>query len=386
MKEFREYIKIAKLITSKTFENISNENTKKLQNWENSSSENKSIVNKLLNLEGYNKWVETYYLFDAEKNWEKTKRRIHPKTSTRKLRYQLIKIAAALFIPIAIFFAIQQNKNLQTKDQFINIAPGYPKAFLTLNDGQIIGLDNRDTTFNIENVNVTIKNHLISYQGTNPKKSLGNNTLTTPVGGEYSLMLSDGTKIKLNAATKLEYPVAFSGKKREVKLNGEAFLKVFSNPSKPFKVETGKIGVEVLGTAFNVKAYESEETTKTTLNEGKVKVNSWNKEIIIKPNQQITFYKSTNRMIVEDVDASIFSAWTKGRLVFKDVRLEEIMQSLTKWYNFNIIYESEEVKDLCFSINVNRYDNINNIFEFLATTQTLKYEVKNNVAIIKRTE
>lgn len=187
------------------------------------------------------------------------------------------------------------------------------------------------------------------------------NTLRTPRGGMYDLILPDGTKVVLNAASSISYPVVFSGKERLVEMQGEAYFEVAPNKQMPFRVKINEMNcVEVLGTHFNIKAYNDESVISTTLLEGSVKVSSLpegpasRKDVVIKPGQQAQ--ASLKKLSVKTIGQTGISeamAWKDGRFNFQDANLQEIMRQLSRWYDVEIVYE-QEVPDLEFIGEIER--------------------------------
>lgn len=260
------------------------------------------------------------------------------------------------------------------------ILPGEPKAILTLDDGQTIHINKEAGNLleKIDGANVQIDSTMLNYQVAQQKaqeSKLIYNKVETPRGGEYALLLSDGTKVHLNAMTSLRFPVTFDNGPREVELEGEAYFEV-SKTGQPFIVSTHGMQVEVLGTTFNISAYPREEY-QTTLVNGSVKVNTeTGKSCILKPSQQATVSPGNNSIKVRMVDAEFYTSWVKGKIHFKDQRLEDIMKILSRWYDMDVIYANEKIKDIRFGCNVDRYSEITPFVRLLE--ETGKVHVKIN--------
>ena len=203
------------------------------------------------------------------------------------------------------------------------------------------------------------------------------NKVETPHGGEYALLLSDGTKVHLNAMSSLRFPVTFDKGVREVKLQGEAFFEV-SKTGQPFIVNINGMQVEVLGTTFNISAYPHEEY-QTTLVNGSVKINTESGESrILKPSQQASFTPGNNSIQVRTVDTEFYTSWVKGKIHFKDQRLEDIMKTLSRWYDMKVIYADEKTKNIRFGCNVNRYAEITPFVQLLEQTEKVHVKIKDN--------
>jgi len=170
------------------------------------------------------------------------------------------------------------------------------------------------------------------------------NTLTNPRGSQaVSLTLMDGTKVWLNAASSLRYPVAFTGSDRQVEITGEAYFEVVQDKQKPFKVKKGNITVEVLGTHFNINAYDDEPSTNTTVLEGAVKVNAQlsgsTRSVILQPGEQAQVSRTDHLDKMRKVDLDAVVAWKNGTFQFKGASMQTVMRQLSRWYNVEISYE-----------------------------------------------
>lgn len=185
---------------------------------------------------------------------------------------------------------------------------------------------------------------------------------------EYSLTLSDGTKIYLNAETKLEFPTHFKGKYRSVKLEGEAYFDVSEDTTHPFIVEMNSLKVRVLGTSFNLRSYDSEKQIVTTLVDGKIEVVVGEVVRTIIPGMQVIYRKKEGDIEVREVDVSLYTAWQSGKFVFKNEPLEDVMMYLSKWYGFNYRFVDDRAKGVLIGARLDRYDNMDPIVEILKRT------------------
>ena len=206
-----------------------------------------------------------------------------------------------------------------------------------------------------------------------------------PRGGEYSLTLSDGTVVYMNADSKLRFPVKFDRNLRMVELEGEAYFKVQRNEKVPFIVKTSQISVQVLGTEFNVSAYAEDLVIQTTLVSGAVKVFSEDEKesVILRPGEQAEFSRITHEIQLETVDVSYVTAWKDGRLRFQEKPLFEIMKNVARWYDVEIIYEDEEVKYYPFGCNFNRMATIESLLQIFEATGTIETRVQGRKIWIK---
>lgn len=235
------------------------------------------------------------------------------------------------------------NKAVITHD----VDPGGNKATLTLSDGSTYILDSAKDGVLVKNKNISIKKEKdgkIVYLA-DAGKNTGNeaeafNTMTTKTGGQYQLLLADGTKVWLNSESSLKYPIAFKGSQRNVELTGEAYFEVAKNAAMPFNVKVNNMEVRVLGTHFNIMAYNNETSIKTTLLEGAVKLSVGNQSNVLKPGQQGMVNKSGQIKVVE-TDGERAIAWKNGYFVFDRSNIQEIMNQLSRWYDTKVIYEGK---------------------------------------------
>ena len=213
------------------------------------------------------------------------------------------------------------------------------------------------------------------------------NKLTTPVGGEYSLVLSDGTKVFLNADSELKYPVEFSDGKRIVDLKGEAYFEVHKDSLRPFIVRMNGAEVTVLGTSFNVNTYEDDGQIYTTLVNGSVRVSSVKngQAEVLKPGMQSVMDVQSGQLTVREVDVEPYVAWREGRFVFRAMTLDLIMRQLQRWYDFEVFYQNPELKDYEFRGVIKRDMDLDKVLSVIKVTTNVDFEVKGKViTIIKR--
>jgi ferric-dicitrate binding protein FerR (iron transport regulator) len=195
--------------------------------------------------------------------------------------------------------------------------------------------------------------------------------------------LADGTIVWLNSDSKLRYPVDFNTDERRVFLSGEAYFEVAHNANKPFIVDVEDSKIKVLGTSFNVRAYDIENKVVATLVTGSVKMNTKSKnQVIMFPGEQCVVNEKGD-LDKRKVDVSLFTSWKDGRLKFKHQTLEEIMNTLYRWYDIEVVYENISVKDIYYSGNVKRYDDFENVIKLLEMAGTIKCSVKGKKVYIK---
>ena len=262
---------------------------------------------------------------------------------------------------------------------------------LLLDNGERIPL--KQDSFSIQQGNMVIRNNLVgqlSYESDREQPSdeekLSWNHLVIPKGNAYELELADGTHVWLNAESELSYPTRFAGEMREVRLKGEAFFDVAKNPDCPFVVRTDEVAVQVLGTSFNVSAYQSEQMARVTLVGGSVAVKAnGGEEFRIVPSEQFCYNKESRKSGIRVVDTDLYTSWVKGEYIFKDAALEEIFNKLLHWYDFTVRYQNEQLKDKRFSLVIDRKISLEQLLELISFTSDVKLErSQGNIIYVKQ--
>ena len=266
------------------------------------------------------------------------------------------------------------------------ITPGGNKAILTTSDGGTIVLDS------IQNGTITHKGATqISKQGgmliynvssqTPAGTPVVYNTLTTPKGGQYQVVLPDGSKVWLNAASSLHFPSAFPGRDRVVELTGEAYFEVAKNKKKPFHVRVGNMSVNVLGTHFNVNAYADENAIKTSLLEGKVKIIRGNTSGILKPGQQGVLNNNEDKIEINNANLEEVMAWKNGIFQFEGAGITSIMKEIGRWYNVEIVYAGK-IPVRRFEGKISRDSQLSEVLRILELSN-IKFSVVGNNIIVQ---
>ncbi len=392
MEDFTYYNKIVSLITGEVAGGLTPEENKELADWLNENDQNRILYNRIRSSANFRNWKAKREDVDTGEAWLRIKTAIH-REEKRNFRRKMLKYAALFLLPIlasgGIFYFLSENRKPEPvpASQTADIKPGKRQAVLVLNDGKSVVLDSPDTLVLREKDGTMIQKGAgqLNYSPGNQKTSEFPiyNTIRIPRGGEYHLQLADGTQVFLNAESEFTYPVHFSATAREVELSGEAYFEVA--PSQiPFIVRTRDLAVEVLGTAFNVNAYDNTGEVVTTLVQGKLKVDPRDKiagSRILYSNDQAVLNMVRRSLEVQKVDVNLYTAWRKGELVFYNERLEEIMNTLTRWYSAEVFYLNPSVKELRFSGSLNRYEDINQILDIIASTEKVAVEI-NKTAIL----
>ncbi len=328
----------------------------------------------------------------AEEEYLRLEKSVYDQKSRRMtLRWS---IAASIILLVGLFVGRTINgvRDMHEEQMLVKnvMQPGSSKAILMMADGEKVMLK-QDQDLNIqlnERIRVATSGQGIVYE----ENGKGNvkeeyNKLVTPVGGEYFLVLSDGTKVFLNADSELEYPVEFTGEKRVVDLKGEAYFEVKKDSLHPFIVRINGAEVTVLGTSFNVNTYGDDGHVYTTLVNGVVQVSSKKngQEEVLKPGMQSVMDVQTGQLTVREVDVNAYVAWREGRFVFRAMTLDLIMRQLQRWYDFEVFYQNPELKDYEFRGVIKRDMDLDKVLSVIKATTNVDFEIKGKViTIIKR--
>lgn len=302
---------------------------------------------------------------------------------SRRIYRYIVGIAALLVLALGMVFLLYQRQ--ESKVEIAagikqSIAPGKPRAILRLTDGSMIQVGKDSVQIEEKNgARVQYANGKISYQATAGVVELAYNELIVPRAGECFISLEDGTRVWINSDSRLKYPVKFTGEERKVYLEGEAYFEVVKD-AKPFIVNTGLGDIKVLGTSFNVKAYQEEDQMAATLVSGKI-CYAGVRTLLVNPGEQVIALAdgSVNKLVVEVEE---FVGWKDGVFVFKNQRLEDIMNDLARWYDVKVIYQQPGLKDIEFTGNLKRYEEVNVFMELLRSTNELNYSIDGNTIIL----
>ncbi len=385
---------IAKLLNN----NVLNEAEKQaFDTWISSDEANKTLFEQLQNSAKLEEYMLESEGINVRQALNKVYKRASSDVTTKQVVMRWLAYAAAIAIPLLLVWSVYNWKANLPDDEPVMveqqaIQPGGSKAVLYLANGNQVELDKvgkqlieeGDGTL-IEASNQQIKYNEAEEQPAGHEGTL-KNTIYIPRKGEFMLTLADGTKVWLNSETTLEYPTHFSQNRREVTLVGEAFFEVHKDASRPFIVNVKGAAVKVLGTSFNVKAYNEEEAVTTTLVTGRVLLesqhNSARNEMILKPGMQGVI-SAHEDIIVNEVDPLIYSAWKDGEFRFENKPLEEILLSLQRWYDVEVVYENQAMKKKRFTGDLERYAEINTHLEMISLTTNVQFEIKNHIVYVR---
>lgn len=311
------------------------------------------------------------------------------KRRSRRLYYSVAAAVASLFIVVGLWFSGEKSEVSPVEVVKTEITSVQPRAVLVLSSGVEVDLEKvqerileRDGSVVKVDSGSGIRYNL---QGNEEKTEVLYHKIVVPRGGEYSVTLSEGTEVWLDAESELEYPVHFMGDFRDVKLKGEAYFKVTKDENKPFVVRVGTYSVRVYGTEFNVNAYNPRRI-ETVLVRGVVgfKAGMTGVERMLKPNELAITDMESGESEIRDVDIHPYIAWKNKDIVFVNERLESIMEDVARWYDVQVFFQNEELKELCFDCNMQRYAKLEDLFFFMEKTSGARFSVNGRTVVISK--
>lgn len=319
---------------------------------------------------------------------------IHQKQKkAKRVRMWTLRMSAACvvgFLALSTFLWLKNNSKQSIAQIQVNnkkykndIQPGGNKAVLTLADGSTIVLNDakNGVLTHQGNTKVIKQNGKLDYNASGSEANkIMYNTISTPRGGQYRVELPDGSEVWLNAASSLRFPTAFAGKERRVEITGEVYFEVAKNKAMPFIVSVNGAEIQVLGTHFDVMAYNDEPAFKTTLLEGSVKFVKDGNYTMLKPGQQSQLTKSGQLKVVSNVNLTTEVAWKNGFFDFEGLDFEIIARQLSRWYNVEVIY-NRKIDDL-FYAKIPRNTKLSDVLKALELTGKVHFEIEGTKIIV----
>ncbi len=355
------------------------EEDKKLDEWWNQFRQRDHIENRL----------SDYAQVDLKAKWSLHLAKRKSKFYRKHITNWMIAAATVTVILATGWWAYQSVDSVQTdRATLTSIHPGGSKAELIVENGNRYILPElkpgviREKGTAIVHSGKALEYGITTAPENKAKLKAPTHTIVVPRGGEHQLTLADGTKVWLNAQSKLRYPAWFDGDTRQVELSGEAYFDVAHNASKPFLVNAKNIKLRVLGTEFNVKAYEDEKDVAATLVNGKVNVQlkDSRKNRSLKPGEQVLV--SENNLTVNEVDPYYYTAWRDGVFVFKEEAIQDIFKRLERWYDFDVFFYNETIKNYSFTGNIERTEEITDVLMLLERTNRIKFKIKGKTILV----
>jgi transmembrane sensor len=366
--------------------NLTEEGNLRLEEWLNSSEENRKWFNAISDQKNINDLSELYEL-RSSKHWARMQARIQ-QSKRRLVIKRLSKIAAIIALPIMLAVGLYYIANPTKENIAANevIQPGGRKAILEFSNGERVDLgQNTSQVFEKDGAKLLVGKNLVYQSKTAKTVNVFYDVINVPIGGEYSLQLSDGTRVWLNANSKLKFPAIFPEGKREVWLEGEAYFEVEHNPESSFVVKTKYMDATVLGTSFNLSAYDDDEESHLTLVSGRVLVKTDDENPkLLEPEDRYTLNHLTKETKISKVETEVYTSWKDGVFFFNLEKLETIMQKASRWYNVKIVFESDAAKNMVFFGKLKRYETINKLLDMIKLTNKIDYSISENIVRIRK--
>lgn len=336
--------------------------------------------------------LEELLSYDTEDNFKKVLKEIEQNEPTKKYPYfkPILSYAAsiALLVSLSFYFFNKKSKSDPSLEVEV-IKPGGNYATLTLENGSTIELDTAHGIISdLYGIEISKdESGMVVYTVNNRESETPHSThkISTPRGGQYTIILPDSSKVWLNSESSIEYPLHFASS-REVKLSGEAYFDVTKryaedNSRLPFKIELANQSIEVLGTQLNVNAYNDNEIIKTTLLTGQVKVNSNNESVLLKPGEQAVLQKSNSNLSVKQVNTKEHCDWKEGYFYFENETIHQIMDKVSRWYDIEVEYKGP-ITDEGFGGEISRFENIQELLNVLEMTGKIKFQIEGRRVIV----
>ena len=382
---------IHELLLAYLQDDISEEEMIRLQGWLDENERHRKLLDELRDKEVLRQEIGAYASFDTSRRWIQLKEEMDKTPRKRRLLLRVWKSVAAVFVAAVagglLYWQITDSaRPVEEQVLVAQIRPGETQAVLITGKGQQLLLQGlKDTCLDITG-NETLKiskDGSLEYSLSALSRMPEWHTLQVPRGGEYKIVLDDGTEIWLNSASELKYPAHFVGNERRVCLVGEAYFQVARNEAAPFIVETRDMDVKVLGTSFNVSAYEDEENCHATLVEGRVEVDDKinGEKVTLTPGEQALL--QGKEMVVREVNTKLYSMWRLDRFTFASEDMEGVIRKLSRWYNVNFFFSNSSMKQKRFTGSLPKYSDISQVLKMIEMTTDIKFQVKGNTIIIQ---
>lgn len=372
---------IRRLIQLDLVGGLSPEEKGKLENWIDESEEHRLLFCKIKKQLSINE-IRNYLQTDVEDAWKKVREKTFGAPAVRPRRVLKWLKYAAVVIPVSLSLSLWYAWKEKMENKQATVACLSP--VLTLDNGEKYQLDPEEQTeiYVDEEVKAYQAGGGLIYDTTARQEENKYNRIEVPRGSEYWIVLPDGTRVWLNAATELKYPVAFHAKERRVYLKGEAYFEVAPDKNRPFYVETEEVKVRVLGTVFDVNTHYT-RGVRTVLVEGAVAL-EWGdqKEIRMKPGELADFDRTTTEVTLKEVDVTSYISWKEGYFVFEDEPLEEIMHTLSLWYDKEFLFVGKRSRALHFSGHIKRYERIETILSAITDVTGVEFRMNGQIILI----
>lgn len=375
---------IAAIILAYLRDEVDEEGLRELNVWLEESDSHKALFARIQDEKMQYEDIQKILSYDAGGAWQVVQQKAAWRRRKRLTRVYRVAVSVVIIFGVAIAFLLREEATTVVPVVKVEeITPGRSMAKLTVASGDVYHLD---SLHQVDLITSLAENNgkevvFIDRQLEEGASEIKYNKVEIPRGGEYQIVLGDGTRVYLNAQTELRFPESFaSSEQRLVYLSGEAYFEVTKNPSKPFVVQCKDYAVKVLGTSFNVNSYEGDETSKTTLATGKVEIDMDGKQTILNPGQQAIIKNGEVNM--KEVDVEVYTTWMFDNFRFQSESIQEIMTKLSRWYAIDVFYMNESVRNYHFTGYLPRYAKIADVLELLSLTTNIKFDVEGKTVIV----
>lgn len=381
MKGQLSFSDIAQLLAGYAGDSLTEEELRQLMWWKNESEENTRLFEKVTQQAFTEKKIKQLAQVDYAAGWLAIRARA---VRRRKTRYilRVASVAAGILLPVLLILFLRTGHESEVEARIpLAIYPGESKAELIWPDGTRQWLGKSELPLSLKDLpsERAVWDEMIPEN----EADIPMSTVYVPRGAEFSVLLSDGTTVILNSESRISFPITFGTTERTIHFSGEAWFEVARDTTRPFVIQTATTSITVLGTSFNVRAYEEEAVMETTLEKGSVLLSAGGREMILAPGEQGVTDKSLN-ISKQKVDVSLYTAWKNDSFVFVGQRLEEVMARISRWYDIEVVFKDPALKDILFSGKVKRYEEFSRIIEMLEMTGDTKFEIYGKKVLISQ--
>jgi transmembrane sensor len=388
-REVEEAQRIAYLIAGHVRQDLTPEKQKELDKWLDADDNNMDLFEDLTDPSNLKKGMEYFARLDITNAKEKIYEHIQIKRLLKTPSFVYWSAAATLIaiLGVVVFFYTFRHKTVQAPEQratqgtHTDLPPGSPRATLVIGGATSIDLTNsKGNISGQQEAAIMNDGKLLAYARSNEASAL-DHRLIVPTGGEYRVTLSDGTNVWLNAATSMEYPASFGNKERVVKLNGEAYFEVARDARRPFRIQTNKGTVEVVGTKFNLSAYEKDDAERCSLFEGAVRVTAGKETQMLEPSSESTVLDGSKIVVKRNADIDEAIAWKNGMFSFTSDDIKTVMSQLSRWYGVEVEYRKKVGK--LFTGKIYRDSNASQVLKMLELAGDVKFTIEGKKIIVQ---
>ncbi len=363
------------------------EEKRQLEEWLEQDVRNRAWFENYVKKERLSQSLRLYTSFHTSVQWKKLERRLEIKSGRLQLRRRLVYAAVLTLLLTggATFLWFQSNEPEPLRTVVLDRGMRNQAVLVAESGEQIVLNGIKDTCLLVGKsglLNINAQGNLVyRTDSSGARRPDCWHTIRIPQGGEYKLILDDGTQVWLNSASEFSFPVQFSGLERKVKLKGEAYFQVTEDKEIPFIVDLGKQEVKVLGTSFNVMAYPDESCIYTTLLNGSVLVTEGTNQEMLIPGEQAVF--DGQQFIVRKVNANLYCSWIRDRFVFASENLETVTRKLERWYDVQFFFAGESLKAELFTGSIPKYTELSKVLKMLEMTTSIRFTQKGQTVVVE---